>query len=172
MVKKAAHAQAHMEEAERGRGWCERLSHGQDSRVWRHAARPPLAVRPARTLFDVGGVLGGGLQEWDAALVRKRLGLLKVHLALGLQVALVAYQQLVDILARVAVNLVEPLLDVVERLPVGDVINNDNAVRAAVVAGGDRAEALLPRSVPLRVRAAGWGVGRAGARMMPTRRGG
>jgi hypothetical protein len=50
---------------------------------------------------------------------------------------------------RAPVNLMEPLFDVVERLRVGHVVDDDDAVRAAVVAAGDRAEALLARRVPL-----------------------
>jgi hypothetical protein len=65
-----------------------------------------------------------------------------------LQVALVAHEQLVDVLARVAVDLVQPLLDVGEGVPVGDVVDDDDAVGAAVVGRGDGAEALLPRRVP------------------------
>lgn len=50
---------------------------------------------------------------------------------------------------RAPVNLVEPLLDVVERLLVGDVIHHNNAVGSPVVRRRDGAEPLLPRGVPL-----------------------
>lgn len=62
--------------------------------------------------------------------------------------ALVADEELVDILARVFVNLLEPALHVVERFPVGDVVNDDDAVGAPVVRAANRAEALLPRRIP------------------------
>ena len=141
-----------------------------------------------RTLLDVGRVLRRRLEERDAALVRKGLGFVEVHLrseghrarargvgvrpaaeayaasavaggraahlALALQVALVAYHQLVDVLARIPVNLVEPLLHVVEGLTIRDVVHNNDAVRSAVVAGRDRPEALLPGCVPLQARSA------------------
>merc|ERR1719326_1363726 len=42
----------------------------------------------------------------------------------------------------------QPRLHVLERLAVSGVIHDDDAVRAAVVAARDRAEALLPRRVP------------------------
>ena len=42
----------------------------------------------------------------------------------------------------------QPLLDVVEGLLVGDVVDHDDAVRAPVVAGGDGTEALLAGRVP------------------------
>lgn len=48
-------------------------------------------------------------------------------------IALVAYEQLVDALSGVPVNLLEPLLDVVERVHVGDIVDNADAVSTAVV---------------------------------------
>ena len=64
-------------------------------------------------------------------------------------VALVTDQQLVDALGRVAVNLLEPLLHVVERVHVGDIVHDTDAVGTAVVGGGNGTEALLACSVPL-----------------------
>ena len=46
------------------------------------------------------------------------------------------------------VDLLQPALDVVERVEVGDVVHDDDAVSAAVVGAADRAEALLACSVP------------------------
>lgn len=48
-------------------------------------------------------------------------------------IGLVAYQQLVDALGRVSVNLLQPLLHIVERIHIGDIVDNANAVRPAVV---------------------------------------
>lgn len=52
------------------------------------------------------------------------LGSLCVHHLLCGQVTLVSYQQLVDIFICIPIDLVKPLLDVVEALLIGDVINN------------------------------------------------
>lgn len=49
------------------------------------------------------------------------------------QIALVADKQLVDVLASVAVDLLKPLLHVVERLLIGHVVDDDDAVGTAVV---------------------------------------
>lgn len=68
------------------------------------------------------------------------------------QVALVPDEELVDALVRVAVDLLQPLLDVVEGVLVGDVVDDDDAVRAPVVRGRDGPEPLLAGSVPLDVR--------------------
>ena len=64
-------------------------------------------------------------------------------------IALVAHEELVDALGSVAVNLLQPLLDVVEAVHVGNIVDDTNAVSAAVVRAGDCAETLLSRCVPL-----------------------
>lgn len=66
------------------------------------------------SLFNIGGVLGTGLEELDADVLSEFLGLFRGHLPAALLVTLVAHQQLVDVLARVSVNLVQPLLHVLE----------------------------------------------------------
>jgi hypothetical protein len=48
-------------------------------------------------------------------------------------IALVAHQQLVDALGRISVNLLQPLLHVVERVHVRDVVHDTDAMCAAVV---------------------------------------
>lgn len=48
-------------------------------------------------------------------------------------IALVADEQLVDALGGVPVDLLQPLLDVVEAVHVGDVVDNADAVGAPVV---------------------------------------
>jgi hypothetical protein len=69
-------------------------------------------------------------------------------------IGLVANQQLVHALGGVSVNLLQPLLHVVERVHVGDIVDDADAVGAAVVGGCDGAEALLAGRVPLRALSA------------------
>lgn len=64
-------------------------------------------------------------------------------------IALVADEQLVDALGGVSVNLLKPLLDVVEGVHVGDIVDDADAVGAAVVGRGDGAETLLAGGIPL-----------------------
>ena len=64
-------------------------------------------------------------------------------------IGLVADQQLVDALGGISVNLLEPLLYVVEGVHIGDIVDDANAVSAAVVRAGDCTETLLSRCVPL-----------------------
>ena len=103
---------------------------------------------PNEGLLDVRGVLRARLKERDAERVGEVLCHLRVNSLLGHQVALVADKDLVHVLAGVLLNLAQPSLDVVEALHVRRVVYNDNAVRAAVVATRDRAEALLTGGIP------------------------
>jgi hypothetical protein len=64
-------------------------------------------------------------------------------------IGLVADQQLVDALGGVSVNLLQPLLHVVERVHVGDIVDDADAVGAAVVGRCDGSETLLAGRVPL-----------------------
>ena len=69
-------------------------------------------------------------------------------MSVGLQVGLVADQQLDHILVAVLVDFSQPVLDVLEGLPVGDVIDEDDPVGSLVVGGSDGLEPLLASSVP------------------------
>lgn len=66
-------------------------------------------------------------------------------------IALVADEELVNALGSVAVDLLQPLLDVVERVHVGNIVDDADAVGTTVVGRCDGTEALLACSVPLRV---------------------
>lgn len=72
-----------------------------------------------------------------------------LHDLLVLHIALVTDQQLVDTLGCVTVDFLKPLLNVVERVHVGHIVDNADAVGATVVGGSDRAEALLTSGIPL-----------------------
>jgi hypothetical protein len=64
-------------------------------------------------------------------------------------VALVSYEQLVDALRGVPVDLLQPLLDVVKAVHVRDIVDDADAVGAAVVGRSDGAEPFLAGRVPL-----------------------
>ena len=51
----------------------------------------------------------------------------------GRKIAFVSNEQFVDVFAGVTVDLLQPLFDVVERLLVGHIVDNDDAVSSAVV---------------------------------------
>lgn len=72
-----------------------------------------------------------------------------LHNFLIRHIALVAYKQLVDTIGGVAVDLLEPLLNVVERVHIGDIVDHADAVRTSVVRAGDGSESFLAGSIPL-----------------------
>ena len=101
-------------------------------------------------ILNVEAVLCRGLQEGDVLLVGESLTFVMLDHTLILEIRLVSDNDLVHLLVTVLLNLTEPVLDVVEGLLVGDVINEDVAVSSAVVRLGDGTEALLASSIPLR----------------------
>lgn len=105
-----------------------------------------------KRLLDIRRVLRTRLQEANPNLIRKLLRNIVIDNLLGRQVALVTDEELVDPLAGVTVNLLEPLLDVGEGVRVGNVVDDDDAVSAAVVGRGDGAETFLTGRVPLQAR--------------------
>lgn len=56
-----------------------------------------------------------------------------VHDLLIRHIALVSYKQLVYALCSIAIDLLKPLLDVVERVHVCHIVDNTNAVGTAIV---------------------------------------
>merc|ERR1719499_770825 len=99
-------------------------------------------------LLDIVRVLGAGLQVLDLERVRQLLRLVEGHDPLGGQVALVPDEQLVHVIRGVLIDLLHPVLDVVEGLLVRHIIHNNDAVETREEAARDRAEPLLARPVP------------------------
>lgn len=64
-------------------------------------------------------------------------------------IALVADEKLVDALGGVTVNLLKPLLHVVEGVHIRDIVDNADAVGATVVGRGDGTETFLAGGIPL-----------------------
>eukprot|EP00658_Telonema_sp_P-2_P007114 TRINITY_DN12651_c0_g1_i2.p1 TRINITY_DN12651_c0_g1~~TRINITY_DN12651_c0_g1_i2.p1 ORF type:complete len:125 (-),score=8.68 TRINITY_DN12651_c0_g1_i2:128-502(-) len=81
-------------------------------------------------------------------LLCKLLSSLFVHNTLVCQIALVANKQLVDPLASITLDLLEPLLDIGVRVTIGHIVHDDDTVRATVITTGDGPEPLLSRGVP------------------------
>lgn len=117
-------------------------------------------------MFDICGALCGGLEEWYAQAVREFLKssldsilssiVRKTNLCNSVldnflirHIGLVADQELVDTLGGISVDLLQPLLHVVERIHVGDIVDHTDTMSAAVVRRCDCAEALLTSGIPL-----------------------
>lgn len=69
-------------------------------------------------------------------------------------IALISDQQLVHALRSIPVNLLQPLLHVVEAVHIRDIVDDADSVCAAVVGRSDGAESFLSRSIPLSERLA------------------
>ena len=124
-----------------------RLTVGAHGRLRLHSGLD-LRSHRQKSLFNIRAGLGGSLQKLNTKRVGKLLALLRAHDTLGRQIRLVAHEQLVDILCRVSVNFVQPLLHIVERLRIRHVVYDDNAMSAAVVRGSNGSEAFLSGSIP------------------------
>lgn len=74
------------------------------------------------------------------------------HHLLVRHIALVAHKQFVDPLCGVSINLLQPLLDVVERVHVRHIVDDADAVGSSVVGRCDGSESLLTRCIPLRMK--------------------
>lgn len=72
------------------------------------------------SLFDIRGVLGTRFEEWNVELLGELLRGLVVDSLASRKISLVADQQLVDTLTCVALNFLEPLLDILERCCVSE----------------------------------------------------
>lgn len=100
------------------------------------------------SLLDIGGILRTCLNKRDIHLISKFLSLGGIYLPLGVQVGLVAHEELVYVLTGVAIDLVQPLLDVIKSIVICCVIDHHDAMSSTVVAAGDGPETFLPGSVP------------------------
>jgi hypothetical protein len=102
-----------------------------------------------KRLLDIGGLLGGSLDERNAHRVGELLSNSGVDNLLVGHITLVTDQELVDTLGGISVNFLEPLLDVVKTLLLCSIVNNNDAMGTTVVRGSDGSKSLLTSSVPL-----------------------
>jgi len=101
-----------------------------------------------KRLLDVRRRLCRRLEKWYAELVGVFLGRVMLDSSLRAQITLVADEQLVHVLACISIDLLQPLFDIVERFLVGDVVDDDDAMRSPVVTRSNRPKTLLTRRVP------------------------
>lgn len=106
----------------------------------------PGQAKEARLHVDV--VLGRALEEVDAAFPRELRALLGANDLLVEHVALVPHEDLVNVNVGVLLDLGYPVADGLEGPAVGDVVDEEDALRAAEVGRGDGAKALLAGRVP------------------------
>lgn len=98
--------------------------------------------------FDVARVEGRGFDELDSEGISEFLAFLEGDLTLALEIVLVTDEELDHVLVSVLVGFLEPVVDVLEGLHVGDVVHDDDAVRTFIVRRGNRLESFLTSGVP------------------------
>lgn len=102
--------------------------------------------------LDVGTVLGRSLHKLNTKRISKFLGSFIRNDLLSSEISLVTDKQLDDILISITVNFMKPSLDVVERVLISDIVNNNNAMSSTIVGRGNSTETLLTSSIPLPIR--------------------
>jgi hypothetical protein len=107
-----------------------------------------LAGHGQEGLLDIAGILGRCLEEGDSEAVRELLRHSIFDNLLVRHIALVAYEQLVDAIGGVAINLLKPLLHVVEGVHIGDIVDDADTVSPSVIRTGNGPETLLAGSIP------------------------
>ena len=98
--------------------------------------------------LDILALLGRRLKEAHAVVVGHLLALLKRDGTSVLQIGLVSDQDSRDVILSVLFDFGHPGVHSVEGVAVGDVVNDDNAMRAFIIARSDSLESFLAGRVP------------------------
>ena len=98
--------------------------------------------------LNIFAVFCRGFKEAYVVMLSELLALVGGDLASVGHIALVANEYARDVVRGVLLDFTHPVLDSAEALSVCDVVGNDDAVCALVVAAGDCLEALLAGGVP------------------------
>lgn len=117
------------------------LSSKRESTLWSTSRRCGLSLHSGfdltshgeESLFNVGRSLRRSFKEFDSKAVGKFLALFSGHNTFPGQIGFISHQKLVHVLRRIAIDLVQPLLYIVERFLIRDVVNNDDSVGTAIV---------------------------------------
>jgi len=88
------------------------------------------------------------LHEFDAVFYSKLFSSFFRHLSSIVHITLVAQDHLLHISTGVLLNVPDPVLDVIETLLVGDIVDQHDPHGAPVVGSSDGSESLLSRCVP------------------------
>lgn len=111
-------------------------------------SRLDLGSHCQKGLLNVLRRLGRCFEEFDSKRVSEFFALLCADDSLRREITLVTNKELVHILSSVSIDLVQPLLHIVERLHISYIIDNDDTMSSAVVARSNGAETFLPSGIP------------------------
>ena len=91
---------------------------------------------------------GGSFKKQNFCLLRNPRRLQKRHLTLTLQISLITNDHHTYVLPSKLLSVIQPLLNVRERIPIGYIVDDYSTSSAAVIRPRDGPKPLLPRSVP------------------------
>ena len=97
---------------------------------------------------DVNVILGGAFPKGNSKLLGELLALFRADNLVIEHVALVSDEDLVDMDVGMLLNLGDPIANAFKRAAVRDIVDEQNPLGAAKVAGSNCAEPLLTRRVP------------------------
>lgn len=101
-----------------------------------------------KSLLYIPGVLCRCLEEGDRSLVSKCLRHTVLNDLVAGEVRLVANKDFVHTFRSIVVDLLQPLLHVGERIVVGDIVDDNDAVRSTVIRRGDSVETFVSCGIP------------------------
>ena len=107
-----------------------------------------LAGHGEKGLLNIARGFGRSFEELNSETVGEFFSLFCGDNTLSGQIGLVTHQQLVDILSCVSVDFVQPLLYIVERFVVRNIVNNNNSMGTTVVRRCNGTETLLSSGIP------------------------
>ena len=122
-----------------------------------------LSCHGQECLFNIWSILCWCFQEWNSKTICKFLGmselirpLIQTHLCNSIfnnfliwHITLVSYQKFVYTFCCISINLLKPLFDIVERVHIGNIVNNTDSVCATIIWWCDCSESFLTGCIPL-----------------------
>lgn len=100
------------------------------------------------TFVNVNSGFGGGFQKFHTESFGEFFTLLITDLSIVFEIALVTNQDLSNVWTSVGLDFVQPVLDILETLSIGDVINQNDSISSFIVSGGNGFESFLPGGIP------------------------
>lgn len=99
-------------------------------------------------LINFAGALGGSLQKFNSQGISVLFSLIVGDGSLAFQIGFVSDQQLHDIVIGELIDFSEPVLDILEALFIGDIIDQNNSMSSLIIAGSDSLKSFLSSSIP------------------------
>lgn len=102
----------------------------------------------SESLFNVNSVFGRCFEEFNAQRLGQSFSFFGFDLSVGLKIGFVTNKKFDDVFVSVLVNFGKPVFNILERLSVGDIVDENDTMGALVIRSGDGFKSLLSSSVP------------------------